>query len=250
MQLLTYSIDMSKGLDNKLNLDRIKVLLKNYEPKKVIINELSKIKLTLLVAPTAAGRNSVINYLVELGDYHYIVSDTTRSPRRNNGELEKNGQVYWFKEEKDFLNSLRKGEYIEAAVIHGQQASGINIAELRRAKSAGKYAITDIDFVGCDSIIRLSHNVIPVFLLPPSFEIWMKRLKGRGFLSEEELKRRLTSARKEFEYAINNNFLTYVINDNLQDTVHKIDSLVRYEKILENQKTSKKLLKELLRNLN
>ena len=241
---------MIKALDNKRNLNAIKDLLNGYAPTKDVTIELNKIQLTLLVAPTAAGRNSVIKHLVDLGDYHYIISDTTRPPRRNNGKLEKNGQVYWFKKESDFLGSLRKGEYIEAAVIHNQQASGININELIKASNENKYAITDIDFVGCSSILSLSKNVVPIFLLPPSFDVWMDRLNGRGVLSKDELQRRLFSAKKELNFALDNTNLTYVINNDLDDTVHKIDNLVRCNKILENQNKAKKLIKELLRNIN
>jgi guanylate kinase len=241
---------MSTSLNNRAILDKIKILLTNYIPKDNIIGELNRLQLIMLVAPTASGRNSVINCLLEKGNYHYIISDTTRKPRMNNGKLEQNGQVYWFKNINSFHKSVQNGEYIEAAVIHNQQASGIHISEIRKAHNEHKHAITDIDTVGCNSIMKISKNTLPIFLLPPSFEVWMERLKGRGFLADDELKRRLDSAKKELDYALSTGYFTFIINDSLEETVIKIDELVNSKILLENQNSSKKLVKELLRNLN
>src|SRR4051812_45219052 len=86
---------------------------------------LAQTKLLLLVGPSSSGRNTIINELVAEGGYHYIVSDTTRQPRVNNGVLEQDGREYWFRTEEDILADLQAGNFLEAAIIHDQQVSGI-----------------------------------------------------------------------------------------------------------------------------
>ena len=235
---------------NQSNFQLIRQLLQGYGPSAENIKLFEQLKTILLTAPTAAGRNSVISKLAEKGNYHYLVSDTTRKPRYNNDVLEKNGQVYWFKTEKEFLKSLEEKNYLEAAIIHNQQASGINISEILNAKNNNKYAITDIDIVGCVTLIRLSKNTLPIFLLPPNFTIWMNRLKGRGQLSDDELNRRLQSAKTELTHALEKQYFQFIVNDILDETVDKIDNLVERGINVDDQVLARNKAKELLKNLN
>jgi guanylate kinase len=93
----------------------------------------------MLSAPTAAGRNTIIKNLIMTGKYFYVISDTTRIPRINNGTPERSGNEYWFKTETEFLDNLKNGEYIETAIIHNQQISGISLTEMHRANRSKKY---------------------------------------------------------------------------------------------------------------
>src|SRR5688572_22018689 len=76
--------------------------------KKILANT----KLALLVGPSSAGRNTIIDALVKTGEYHSIVSDTTRKPRSNNGVTETDGVEYWFRTEEDMLGDLRAGKFL------------------------------------------------------------------------------------------------------------------------------------------
>ena len=104
-------------------------ILKDYSLPKPVLSLLKGMKLVLLVGPSAAGRNTIIDRLVENGGFIQIVSDTTRAPRFNNGIKEENGVVYWFRKEDEFLSGLKDHEFLEAEIIHGQQVSGISILE-------------------------------------------------------------------------------------------------------------------------
>ena len=46
--------------------------------------------------------------LLKTSNYYYVISDTTRKPRINNGVLERKGEEYWFKSEKEWVESARK----------------------------------------------------------------------------------------------------------------------------------------------
>ena len=228
-------------------------VLADYHPDQSKLHWLTETPFALLAAPTAAGRNTLIQALVKRGTYYYVVSDTTRKPRINNGIEEKNGENYWFRSEAEFLNELRSGYFLEAAVIHDQQVSGISLREIERAHDAHKVAITDIDVQGCRTLMALSKNILPIFILPPTYEKWMMRLDSRGTMSHEEKNRRLTSAAREIDYALLSKNFIFVINDDLDEAAEKLDQIVKNRSgdDLEQQVArahARQLLKELLKN--
>jgi guanylate kinase len=197
-------------------------VLKTYKPSLELLDLLHDNKFVLLSAPTAAGRNTIINNLIMTGKYYYVISDTTRLPRINNGIPERSGEEYWFKSEEEFLQGLKNGAYVEAAIIHNQQVSGVSLAELRRASQTGTIAITDIDIQGCDTIKSYSDATIPVFILPPAFPEWMSRLDGRGAMDPEEKRRRLISAAQEIELAMQRSYFKFIVNWDLRVTVEQL----------------------------
>jgi len=170
-------------------------VLTDYKLSPSALAILRQAPLVLLVGPTSSGRNTIIDRLVETGDYYHIVSDTTRHIRDKNGKpIEKNGREYWFRSDQDMLDGLRSGQYMEAAIIHHQQVSGCNINELVKALTTKKIALKDIEPGGAHTIHGLKPDATIIFIVPPSFEAWMQRLLGRGGIPAEELRRRLESA--------------------------------------------------------
>ncbi len=203
-------------------LDEFQRILQDYHLSEGTKKVLAATKLVLLAAPTSSGRNTLIRGLLATGQYHYIVSDTTRQPRINDGVAEKNGVEYWFRTEDEFLEGLRQGRYLEAAIIHGQQVSGISICELEKAQEQDKIPITDIEVVGVGNIMRLKPDTLAIFVLPPSFDEWQRRIHERGVMEPHEFQRRLRSAANEFKDALSHDHYVYVINDNLDNCVQMI----------------------------
>lgn len=208
------------------HLEAFRDILKEYRISSAGKRILARTRLALLVGPTSAGRNTIINELIKSGKYHAIISDTTRRPRVNNGIPEQNGREYWFRDEKDVLADLRAGRFLEAAVIHDQQVSGISLRELERAQQDDKVAITEIEIVGMHNIHQLKPDAFAFFVAPPSFTVWMERMSRRGKMPEVEKIRRLKSAVKEFEAALTSDFYTYIVNDNFEHSVERIHRYV------------------------
>lgn len=207
------------------NLTAFQQVLKNYQPSPEAQRLLQDLKLVLLAAPTSTGRNTVIRQLLSTDKYYFIISDTTRQPRVNDGILEQNGREYWFRGEEDVLQELQKGEFLEAAIVHEQQVSGISMRELRQAQEQGKIATTDIEINGVDNIMKVKPDTVAIFMLPSSFEEWQRRIHERGTMEESELYRRLEGARRELSMALDQPYYTFVINENLHDTVQEVDRL-------------------------
>jgi len=213
-------------MENHLaHLKEFEKLLSAYQASDHSKQILAGTNLVLMVAPSASGRNTIIQELLKSGKYHFVVSDTTRHPRKNNGELEQNGREYWFRTEDEILADVEAGNFLEAAVIHGQQVSGISVRELIRARDEARIAITDIEINGVHNVIQAKPDVKAIFVLPPSFEQWMLRMDGRGKLSLAEKRRRMQSAVVEFDAALKHRYYRFVINDTLDHAVEQINAI-------------------------
>lgn len=204
-------------------LDKFQSILESpahpYRPSAETIAVLQNTKVALFVGPSGAGRNTIISQLLKKGGYHFIVSDTTRAPRVNNGVLEQNGVEYWFRSEADVLQELRRGEFLEAAVIHQTQVSGVSVREIAKAHDQNEVAVTDIEIQGVKIIRSVKPDVECIFVVPPRFDAWQQRLKNRGDMHTEAYKRRMESAVKEFQAALDNPYYWIVVNDDLDKTV-------------------------------
>jgi guanylate kinase len=224
-------------------------VLAGYKPSKHALEILREVKLVLLLAPSAGGRNTIVNKLVASGGYHYIVSDTTRQPRFNDGVPEKNGREYWFRTEAELLDDLNKGEFLEAEIIHGQQVSGISIRELDLARNAKQIAIDEVDIGGIINVLKLKSDTIPILVLPPSFEEWQRRFTSRGVLPEDERRRRLETAARIFEAALQNDEFNLVINDDLDTAVADVDAIARHGKLgFGGQQAAREITEQLYRD--
>jgi guanylate kinase len=235
-------------MNQLIRLEDFKKALNNYRVSNDARELLAQLKLVLLVGPSSSGRNTIINQLVEYDHYHQIVSDTTRQPRSNNGVMEENGREYWFRAESDILHDIESGEFLEAAIIHEQQVSGISMRELRSAAHGGKIAINEIEVAGADNIHEAKPDALFIFVLPPSFNEWMARMQNRGNLPEDEIQRRLKSAVDELTIALDRDYYTFVVNDTFIDTAARIDALAtgRETQTPEQQAAGKDLAKQLL----
>lgn len=224
---------------------KFKQLLDDYQPSSGGLKLLEGLNLVILNGPSAAGRNTIINQLVSRDDYRFIVSDTTREPRFNNGIKEEDGVNYWFRSEAEVLDDLKSGQFLEAEIIHNQQVSGISLRELKKAKAASKIAVTDIEIGGFNRIMTLKPDTHGILILPPSFEQWLVRLFGRGKMTTQEIINRLKTGKYIFAQAATNPKAQIVINDQLERAVREVDGLAR-GKELKDQSFKLALAKSLL----
>lgn len=205
--------------------------LKNYEPSAETKALLRETPLVIMLGVSGGGRNTIINHLVNDGHYHFIVSDTTRPPKIRDGRREEHGVHYNFRKEEDVLADIQAGQFLEAELIHNQQVSGINSAELVRAHRSGKIPINEVDLGGTVAIRNAKPDTLFFFVIPPSFKDWMYRLKGREVMSDEELKNRMLTARDVLRAGLADNGFIFIINDSSHHSAQTIDEAVRQQKI-------------------
>jgi guanylate kinase len=177
----------------------------------------------ILSSPSGGGKTTIAHRLLEKrSDVGYSVSCTTRSPR----EGEKNGRDYYFRTVEDFRRGQEAGEFAESAEVHGDLYGTLR-AEVDKVMSAGKHVIMDIDVQGARQFVTAFPESVLIFILPPSADILIERLKARGTENPKSLIRRFRSAKEELK-AID--FYQYVVvNDRVESAVHEVDSIIDAE---------------------
>lgn len=224
--------------------------LDGYRPSAEAHELLKEISLVIMLGVTGSGRNTIINHLVNSGKYHFIISDTTRPPKLRDGKMEQDGVNYHFRKEEDLLEDLRQGMFLEAELIHDQQVSGISIRELKNAADSGKVPINEIDVGGTLSIRQSKPDAIFFFVIPPTFEEWLHRLKGREVMSDEELKNRLETAVKVLDEGMEREDFVFILNDSSNRSADEIDDYVQRKVITSDQvavrEVAQKIKQELL----
>ncbi len=151
----------------------------------------------------------------------FSVSATTRDPRP--GEVD--GRDYHFVGRERFDAMIEADELLEWADIHGGlQRSGTPAAPVREALEGGAPVLLEVDLVGFRNIRDAMPEAISVFLAPPSWDVLVERLTGRGTESQEAIDRRLETARTEM--AAQGEFQHVVVNDDVDDAAQQLVNLL------------------------
>lgn len=177
----------------------------------------------VLCGITSAGKDSLAREISSRGPYELVISHTTRAPRENHGVMEAEGVDYFFVDEDKMLDLVSKHEFIETKLVHNRDAYGTSQSEVQRILGKDKTPILVIDVQGVEEILSHTSGLRPVFILPPSFDVWLNWLE-RSPISEEKLQERFRSAIKEIGIAIENPAFQLMINtkDNLVETAEYI----------------------------
>lgn len=151
-------------------------------------------QLVVLVGPTAVGKGTIVSWIVEnYPEFALSVSATTRAPRPG----EREGVHYFFVSDEKFDSMVRRREFLEWAVVHGNHRYGTPIEPVNEQLDTGKNVILEIDIQGARVVARRVKRSLSIFVHPPSFEELENRLAARGTEGEAERRVRLDSARQE-----------------------------------------------------
>lgn len=224
-------------------------ILADYQPAPEAIEILSKIPLVIFMGVSGSGRNTIINHLVDTGNYQFIVSDTTRPAKIRNGQLEQDGVHYHFRSEEDVLTDLRAGKFLEAEIIHNQQVSGMSVRELVRVADSGKVPINEVEFGGAGNVLDIKPDTKAFFVVPPSYDEWMKRLNSREQMSEQELRNRIDTAIKVIETGLADDRLIFVINDSSEASAQMVDHIVRGGSADDHHQEARAIAKRILEDI-
>ena len=134
-------------------------------------------KLLVIAGPTAVGKGTVVDYILNnFSNFHISVSATTRSPRP--GEV--NGRNYYFMSHDEFDSLVNSGQMLEFAVVHGDNKYGTPRKPVEEALARGEHVILEIDIQGARQVKQAMPDAISVFIAPPSWEVLVDRLQARG----------------------------------------------------------------------
>ncbi len=194
--------------------------------------EKTKKEILVISSVSGGGKNTVITQIIRQfpSNFQLAITATTRKPRVN----EVHGKDYYFISKEEFIKMIESNQFIEHAKVHDNYY-GIPLSELQKAKKENKTLILNIDYQGLRTIrSKFPDSIISIFLMPPSEEIWLKRLSERNTESREELEIRIQQGKIEIEASKEYDYI--VINDDLQRCVDEIIAILTKEGVLLNLK--------------
>jgi len=177
----------------------------------------------ILSAPSGGGKTTIARHLLALrSDVGYSVSCTTREPRPR----EVDGKDYYFLTRDEFVRRRLAGDFAESAEVHGNLYGTLR-SEIARVLGNGQHVIMDIDVQGARQIREVFPTSVTVFVLPPSGEVLLERLRKRKTESPQQLVSRLNSALQELRAVEEYEYV--VVNDDLEWAVLRVGAILDAE---------------------
>jgi guanylate kinase len=180
--------------------------------------------LFIVSAPSGTGKTTVVERLVKVTDHLKLSrSYTSRAPRGD----EVDGVDYNFVSREKFEYMIAGGEFLEHADVFGN-LYGTHAGDTARCLESGDDVVLVIDVQGARKVRAVGLPHVAIFVLPPSYEVLEKRLRGRSKDAEDAIRERLEVAREEVSAFEQYDYV--VINDQLESCVDRIKSIVLAER--------------------
>jgi guanylate kinase len=177
--------------------------------------------LFVVVAPSGAGKTSLVNRLLETqAGIRLSVSHTTRAPRPG----EEEGRDYHFVDRPAFERLIAEGEFLEYADVYGNYY-GTSRRWIEQALAGEHDVLLEIDWQGARQVRNLFPGVVGIFILPPSLAELRRRLTARGKDSPEAIERRMASAREEISHVLEFEYI--IVNEHFETALADLQAVVR-----------------------
>ncbi len=176
--------------------------------------------LVVLSAPSGTGKTTIARWLVQqVPGLVASVSYTTRG--RREGEVE--GKDYHFLERGAFEAMAGEGGFLEWAEIYGN-LYGTGREATEQVLARGDDLLLVIDVQGARWVRRRMPEALLIFLMPPSREALLQRLRARGTESSGTEAQRLGVARDEIRAWTEYDYV--IINDDLEASRRAAEAVV------------------------
>ena len=145
------------------------------------------------------------------------------------------GVDYYFLDAGSFLKRVQAGNFLEHATVYGRSYGTLKSEVLNKLRD-GRDVLLNVDVQGAATIRRraledpeLKPVLVSVFLTPPSLKILEERLRKRGTDSPQNIRKRLSVARREVGQWKNFDYL--LISDSIKEDLRRMLSIVEAEKL-------------------
>ena len=179
-----------------------------------------KPKLFVFAAPSGAGKTTLVHAVVSKHpELRFSISYTTRPQRRN----EAHGVDYMFVDKETFETLREQGEMLESATVF-DNLYGTSRAQVEKHLADGHSVVLEIDWQGARQVRESMPECVTIFILPPSHDELVRRLRDRGTDSDEVIARRLRDAESDMSHWDEFDFV--VINDHLDKAVADLEAVL------------------------
>ena len=176
--------------------------------------------LFIIAAPSGAGKTSLVKALSKkTNNLSISISHTTRQPR----EDEREGEDYFFIEEKKFIDLVKENYFLEYAKVFDNYY-GTSRSLVESEIEAGRNVILEIDWQGAKQVKSVGLEIISIFILPPNYQALRERLLNRKKDNIQTIERRMSAALEEISHYKEFDFI--VINDDFEQTLTKLNEII------------------------
>jgi guanylate kinase len=180
--------------------------------------------LFIVSAPSGAGKTTLVEHLVQiLPNLRMSRSYTSRQARPG----ERDGVDYHFVTRQAFARMIDERAFLEWADVFGNYY-GTSAVDTERMLASGQDVVLVIDVQGARQVKAHGVDHTAIFILPPTFEVLERRLRGRSKDTEEQMQRRLATARAEASSYTDYDYV--VVNDQLEPTVVRLQEIIAAER--------------------
>ena len=175
----------------------------------------------VISAPSGTGKTTIVRELIKNNENLVAsVSYTTRKKRTN----EIDGKDYSFVSSELFSSMVEEKSFLEHAKVF-DCFYGTPKKEVEDSLNKGLNVILEIDWQGAMQIKRERPDCLMLFIIPPSKEELMFRLRKRGTDSNNEIRLRFDEALNDINQY--ENFDKVFINEDVRSTVQAINAFIK-----------------------
>lgn len=180
--------------------------------------------LLVISGPSGVGKTTITRAVERsIPDSVFSISATTR-PR---SDVDVEGVDYHFISGTDFDRRVTAGEFLEHAVFAGNKYGTLR-GPVEAQLARGRLMILEIDVQGAKQVKAKMPRAYGLFILPPSEEALLERLRSRKRDTEEVIQRRYKVARDEIAEAKRCGvYDAFIVNDDLPRAIDEALGLVR-----------------------
>ena len=150
------------------------------------------------------------------------ISHTTRQRRAS----EVDGEDYFFIDQKEFLEMVDEGVFLEYAEVYGNYYGTSRVA-VEHMLSDGLNVLLDIDWQGARNVREQMPQAISISILPPSVDELERRLRSRGSDSEDVIRSRMQQALDEMQHCREADFV--ILNDDFNQALDDLTLILAGE---------------------
>lgn len=181
--------------------------------------------LIVISGPSGAGKDTVVQRMMERGmPFHFVVTATTRPKRPN----EINGRDYFFVTKEEFARMIDENELFEYAIVYGDY-KGPPKAQVREALASGQDVVMRLDVQGAETVRKLVPEALLIFITAENGQELERRLRERKTETPAELSIRIATARQELKRVEAFDYIVINSDDQLDETVDRISSIIDAE---------------------
>ena len=171
-------------------------------------------------APSGTGKTSIVKRIInEIPGLVFSVSATTRKKREN----EVQGIDYFFISDDEFRKKIKNNEFVEWEKVYDYYY-GTFKSVIEENICNGNSVILEVDVKGALSIKKIYPEANLIYVIPPSHDELIKRLKNRKTENDSDIQKRLERA--IMELSIKDKFDYFVVNKDLNKAISDTKSLI------------------------